>query len=267
MSDGSNGVLDYGVRVTPLSVRYDPSRELLITFEIPNGNGSNLATVWIPKRATNESARLEIDVDGNEGAFTLDGLNIGIQLIGETSGRLISSLLKPLELRPWFVIKTPRLIEDGNCSPQFIKLRTRYLPSFYVAGYFIDDKGFATLYTRKLSRVSNANLGSNEKLCLVDRVGFTPDTREFNRVIAANFSPNPYLLINLKDKFANRTVELQLRRSVNGETQITKIATITVNGSGDALLPLSEKVLKSDRFRIRLNKFPLAVKTVMLTNP
>jgi hypothetical protein len=240
---------------------------LIVTFEVPTIDGSKLVTLWMPKRATTESARLEIDVDDNKGAFTLDGLNVGIKLFGIKSGKEISSLLKPLELRPWYVVKTPRLIEEGNCSPQFLKLRTRYLPSFYLAGYFIDTKGLATLYTRKLSRVSNASLASNEKLCLVEKIGFTSKTRQFNRVTAANFSPSPYLLIDLKDKFANRTVELQLRRSVNGQTQITKIATVVVNGSGDALLPFNEKLLKSDRFRIRINKLPLAVKTVMLTNP
>ena len=265
--EGKVGVLDYGIRVAPFSVLYDPNQELIVTFEIPNGDTTNLVTLWIPKRATAENARLEIDVADEDGQFSLNGLNVGIKLYSVNGGREITTLAKPLEIRPWFEVKTPRLIENGSCSPQFLKLRTRYLPKSYVAGYYIDSNKLLTLYTRKLSRVSTAPLSSGEKFCLVDRVGFTPATREFNRVIVANFSPNPYLLINLKEKFGNKVVDLKLRRNVNGEVSLTHFATVSVNAVGDALLPLTEKLMKWDRFRIRIGKFPLAVKTVALVNP
>ncbi len=251
----------------PFSVKYDPAQELLVTFEVPNGDSTSLITIYLPKGAIKESAMLEVEIGDESSNFGLGDFNLLISLTSIKDGSNISVLTKPMEIRPWFDVRAPRLNEPGTCSQPFTLLRTDYLPKVQRAGFFINPSGLLTLYTRALSKITNTNLTAGEQICLIERTGFIFETREFNRVIASNLKTSPYLVVDLKEKFAGKEIEVQLRRSINRDVRITRIAKVRVNAKGDSIVPFGQELLKSDRFRVRIDRFPLAVRTVTLMNP
>ena len=221
----------------------------------------------MPKRAIDEAAMLKVDLGTTVSNYRFGDLDLSISLISLKDGRSISKLNQPMQIRPWFDARIPRLIEVDECSYQFTLLRTAYLPTVRPAGYFVNKSGLLTLFTRQLSEVTNLELRNGEKICLATQSAFTFAPRDFNRVVASKLEDFSYLMIDLKEKFAGREIELSLRRSFNKESRITKIATLRVNANGDAIYPYDEEILKSDRFRVRIGKLPLAIKTVALIKP
>ena len=263
--DGS-GLLDYGMRVAPFSITYDPMQELLVTFEIPQGDSRNLVTLWIPKGAVDGTAQLEVDLN-DKGQFSFEDINLDLRLISKSDDKLISLLKKPLTIRPWFKIRVPRLIENGSCSLQFLPLRTNFLTKSKVAGYHIGDTGLMTLHTRQLSVISNLKLVDPEKLCFSNSKGASLTSRDFNRIVIISGTSSRSLVIDLKEKYANRKVDLYLRRNESGVYLDEKITTFKVNAKGDAVYPYSESISRKDRFFVKMGSIRLAIRTFTITNP
>jgi hypothetical protein len=261
------GINDYGVRTTPFSVIYDPKKELLVTFEVPSGSSVNLVTLWIPRGATSEDALFSIDLGEGTTAPGSGTLDFKFNLNSVRDGSAILQTKRAIEIRPWFGIETPRLIEPGTCSTRFSELKTRFLPSSRSVGYYVTRDDRIILLTQRLSRVTNSDLFVGEKVCLTSSNSSKLALSGINRVILTDRTTSPYLAVDLEDKFAGRSIQVQVRRTVTGELETFTIATVRANASGDAIIKLQGELFASDRFRVRVGKLLLPIRTITLMNP
>jgi hypothetical protein len=240
---------------------------LLVTFEVPNGTSSNLITVWIPRRATAEKAFFTIELGEGVNEQGSGALDFKINLNSILDGSSIPKVRKAIEIRPWFDIVTPRLIEPGTCSTRFTELRIRFLPTVRSVGYFVSKDSRVILLTQRLSRITNSNLGEGEKICLASRTPMNLTMSGVNRVTLANRTSSPYLAVDLADKFAGKSIQVQVRRIITGTLETFTIATARANVTGDAIIRLTDQLYSSDKLRVRVGKLLVPIRTVTLMNP
>jgi hypothetical protein len=88
-----------------------------------------------------------------------------------------------------------------------------------------------------------------------------------NRVILANRTSSPYLAVDLADKFAGKSIQVQVRRIITGTLETFTIATARANVTGDAIIRLTDQLYSSDNLRVRVGKLLVPIRTVTLMNP
>jgi hypothetical protein len=88
-----------------------------------------------------------------------------------------------------------------------------------------------------------------------------------NRVILANRTSSPYLAVDLASKFAGRIIDVQVRRTTTGTLETFTIAKARANSNGDAIIKLTDQINSSDKFRVRIGKLLIPIRTVTLINP
>ncbi|NCX75999.1 MAG: hypothetical protein EBX09_02910, partial [Actinobacteria bacterium] len=140
----------------PFILSYDPSSDLVVTFELPGGSRLDLATIFIPAGATNERATLTISYPLDLSNYLDGDLDLSILLQSQTTGQLIESLLEALELRTWTSTGTPRLQELNGSILELTNLSEPRLSLDIDAGIFRFTDDSIQVLSKKLSRFTNS---------------------------------------------------------------------------------------------------------------
>ena len=235
----------------PFTVIYDPTRDLVITFELPGGSRIDLATLFIPAFTTSSPATLRVSYP-LPGSSYLDGdLDLNISLDSLATGLPIRQLNQAIELRTWTETKDPQLQDEPSLAVSLPLLPRPELTAELDSGFYRYEDGSIQIITKKLSRFSNTSRESsiisgskrNIKKVIVAAA-------ERNKFFYANFASKPIVIVDLKSAYAGKSAKVQLREYVKGGTRYINLGIVTLNANGDSSLELNKKLLRLDRLRL-----------------
>ncbi|MEY3347505.1 MAG: hypothetical protein RL159_191, partial [Actinomycetota bacterium] len=249
----------------PFILSYDPSSDLVVTFELPGGSRLDLATIFIPAGATNERATLTVSYPLDLSNYLDGDLDLSILLQSQTTGQLIESLLEALELRTWTSTGTPRLQELNGSILELTNLSEPRLSLDIDAGIFRFTDDSIQVISKKLSRFTNLNLDLISSQGVKKRaVISTRKPAERNRLLYGEFASKPFVLVDLKSTFGNQLVQLQLHKYVRGGNTYLNLAELKLDEFGNASHELNEPLRKRDRIRVLIDGTKVIYHSVVL---
>ena len=235
----------------PFTVIYDPTRDLVITFELPGGSRIDLATLFIPAFTTSSPATLRVSYPLPGSSYVDGDLDLNISLDSLATGLPIRQLNQAIELRTWTETRDPRLQDEPSLAVSLPLLPRPELTAELDSGFYRYEDGSIQIITKKLSRFSNTsressiNSGSKRNIKKV-----IVAAAERNKFFYANFASKPIVIVDLKRAYAGKSAKVQLREYVKGGTRYINLGIVTLNANGDSSLELNKKLLRLDRLRL-----------------
>ncbi|MEY3107961.1 MAG: hypothetical protein RL730_312 [Actinomycetota bacterium] len=235
----------------PFTVIYDPTRDLVITFELPGGSRIDLATLFIPAFTTSSPATLRVSYPLPGSSYVDGDLDLNISLDSLATGLPIRQLNQAIELRTWTETKDPQLQDEPSLAVSLPLLPRPELTAELDSGFYRYEDGSIQIITKKLSRFSNTsressiNSGSKRNIKKV-----IVAAAERNKFFYANFASKPIVIVDLKRAYAGKSAKVQLREYVKGGTRYINLGIVTLNANGDSSLELNKKLLRLDRLRL-----------------
>ena len=239
----------------PFTVIYDPTRDLVITFELPGGSRIDLATLFIPAFTTSSPATLRVSYPLPGSSYVDGDLDLNISLDSLATGLPIRQLNQAIELRTWTETRDPRLQDEPSLAVSLPLLPRPELTAELDSGFYRYEDGSIQIITKKLSRFSNTsressiNSGSKRNIKKV-----IVAAAERNKFFYANFASKPIVIVDLKSAYAGKSAKVQLREYVKGGTRYINLGIVTLNANGDSSLELNKKLLRLDRLRLTVDE-------------
>ncbi|MEY3317845.1 MAG: hypothetical protein RL540_217 [Actinomycetota bacterium] len=239
----------------PFTVIYDPTRDLVITFELPGGSRIDLATLFIPAFTTSSPATLRVSYPLPGSSYVDGDLDLNISLDSLATGLPIRQLNQAIELRTWTETRDPQLQDEPSLAVSLPLLPRPELTAELDSGFYRYEDGSIQIITKKLSRFSNTsressiNSGSKRNIKKV-----IVAAAERNKFFYANFASKPIVIVDLKSAYAGKSAKVQLREYVKGGTRYITLGIVTLNANGDSSLELNKKLLRLDRLRLTVDE-------------